>query len=43
VFSPDWREMAAAAGLCFALVVAVVVAKRTGSEESSDPRDSPLP
>ena len=31
VFSPDWREMAVAAGLCALLVVAVMVAKRTGT------------
>ena len=30
VFSPDWREMAVAAGLCGALVLVVWVAKRTG-------------
>ena len=32
VFSPDWREMAVAAGLCALLVIAVMVAKRTASE-----------
>jgi hypothetical protein len=30
IFSPDWREIAAAVGLCAGLVLASTLAKRTG-------------
>jgi hypothetical protein len=43
VFSPDWREMAVAAGSCLALVVAVMVAKRTRPEGAGGARLGALP